>query len=71
MIINPKAFSLKIENMVKEKQLTHMEAVLLYCDEKGLDPATVKPLISKTLKDKIEVNARDLHFLSKRAQLPI
>jgi len=60
-----------IENIVKEKQITHMEAVLHYCEKEGIEPQTVKSLISKGLKEKIEANARDLNFLPRQAQLPV
>ena len=67
----PKTFSLKIETIVKEKKMTHMEAVLWYCQKEGLEPDSVGSLISKGLKQKIEANARDLNFLPKQAQLPV
>ena len=66
-----KTFSLQIENIAKEKKITHMEAVLWYCKEQGIEPDTVSNLLSKGLKEKIEANARDLNFLPKQAQLPI
>ena len=70
-IFTAKTFTLAIENIAKEKQITHMEAVLWYCNKEGVEPDTVSPLISKGLKEKIEANARDLNFLPKQAQLPI
>ena len=66
-----KTFSLNIENIVKEKRITHMEAVLWYCKDQGIEPDTVSNLLTKGLKEKIVANARDLNFLPKRAQLPI
>ena len=63
-----KSFTAAIEIIAKEKQITHMEAVLWYCNKEGLEPDTVSPLISKGLKEKIEANARDLNFLPKQAQ---
>jgi hypothetical protein len=66
-----KTFSINIENLAKEKNITHMEAVLDYCQRNNLEPDTVGRLISKSLKDKIEANARELNFLPKQAQLPI
>jgi len=66
-----KTFSLEIENIAKEKKVTHMEAVLWYCKKEGIEPDTVGSLISKSLKEKIEANARDLNFLPRQAQLPI
>ena len=66
-----KTFSLQIENIAKEKNITHMEAVLWYCKDQGIEPDTVSNLLSKGLKEKIEANARDLNFLPRQAQLPV
>ena len=66
-----KIFTITIENIVKKKQITHMDAVLHYCEQEGIEPEAVSSLISKGLKEKIEANARDLNFLPKQAQLPI
>ena len=46
---SPKTFTLEIENIVKDKNLTHMEAVLWYCQNEGIEPDTVGSLISKGL----------------------
>jgi len=64
-------FTLQIEEIVKEKRISHMDAVLWYCEKEGLEPDGLGSLISKGLKEKIEANARDLNFLPKCAQLPI
>ena len=66
-----KTFSLKIEQIVLEKDISHMDAVLWYCEQEGLEPDSLKPLISKALKEKIEANARELNFLPRQAKLPI
>ena len=66
-----KTFSLKIESIAQEKRITHMEVVLWYCKNEGIEPDTVSNLISKALKQKIEANARDLNFLPRQAQLPV
>ena len=65
----PKKFTLEIENIVKEKSISHMEAILWYCEQQDID--SVKSLVTKGLKEKIEANARELNFLPKQAQLPI
>jgi len=67
----PKTFALKIENIVKEKNITHMDAVLWYCQKEEIELEAVGSLVSKGLKEKIEANARELNFLPKQAQLPI
>ncbi len=66
-----KTFSLEVEKLALEKKITHMEAVLEFCKEHQLEPDSVGRLISKSLKDKIEANARDLNYFPKRAKLPI
>jgi len=61
--MNSKEFSLKIESIVKEKKITHMDAVVWYCDENGLDTSQVSSLISKSLKEKIQLEATNLRML--------
>ena len=59
----PKIFSLEIEKLASEKRISHLDAILLYCDKNSLEVESVKKLITKGLKDKIEVNARELNLL--------
>ena len=66
-----KTFSMNIENIVLEKNITHMDAVLWYCEQEGIEPDTINRLISKSLKEKIEANARELNYLERQAKLPI
>tara|TARA_R100000322_G_scaffold103476_2_gene65652 strand:- start:75 stop:299 length:225 start_codon:yes stop_codon:yes gene_type:complete len=66
-----KSFSLEVEKIAKEKNITHMEAVLEHCRIQQIEPDSVARLITKSLKDKIEANARDLNFIPKQAKLPI
>ena len=70
--MNSKEFSLEIEKIVKEKRdLTYMDAVIWYCEQNDIELSTVNPLISKTLKQKIELEAQKLNFLPKTGVLPI
>ena len=71
LVQTPKKFSLEIENIAKEKRISHLDAVLDYCQRNDIEPDTVGKLITKGLKEKIEANARDLNYLEKQAQLPI
>ena len=48
-----------------------MEAILWYCKKEEIEPDTVSNLITKSLKEKVEANARELNFLPRQAQLPI
>ena len=67
----PKTFSLEIENIAKDKKISHMDAVLHYCEKNDIEFDSVSRLITKGLKEKIEANARELNFLPKTATLPI
>tara|TARA_B100001094_G_C17540569_1_gene488950 strand:+ start:342 stop:554 length:213 start_codon:yes stop_codon:yes gene_type:complete len=70
--MNSKEFSLEIEKIIREKRdLTYMDAIIWYCEENDIDVGTVKPLISKTLKQKIEMEAQKLNFLPKTGVLPV
>jgi hypothetical protein len=72
MLLNsPKTFCMNIENIVKEKKISHMDAVLWYCEKEGLELEGISSLISKALKEKIEADARELNFLPRQAKLPI
>ena len=55
-------FSKIIEDIVKEKQVNYMDAILIYCENNDLEPEDVRKFISKTLKEKVAVNAQDLHI---------
>ena len=68
-----KEFSLKIENIVKEKKITYMDAVVWYCEQNDIDTGTVGNLISKSLKEKIKLEATNLKMLKfpKCGQLPV
>ena len=66
-----KTFSLNIEHIAKDKEISHMDAVLDYCFVNNIEPDTVGRLITKALKEKIEANARELNYLEKQATLPI
>lgn len=71
--MNSKDFSMKIESIVKEKKTSYMDAVILYCEEQGIDAGTVSNLISKPLKEKIKVEAMNNRMLKipKCGVLPV
>ena len=71
MFENAKQFSLYIEKVVLEKNITHMDAVLEYCKDNFIDPQDVSKLINKSLRDKIRVNATELNYFPKQATLDI
>ena len=60
MIITPNKFALLIEETVKTKRMSYMDAIILYCENNGVDPSNTKALINKTLKEKIAFEAQGL-----------
>lgn len=58
-------FSLTIESLVKKKNVSYMDAVVLYCEDTGLEIELASKLISGALKAKIKIEAEELHFLPK------
>lgn len=68
---NSNEFSLHIEKMAIEFRISHMDAVLKYCADNMLEPEDIASKINKSLKDKIEINMRELNYLPKQAALDI
>lgn len=64
-------FSIYIEQRAREKRMSHLDAVLEYCKENYLEPDDVTSMISKSLKDKLEVDFREANMLPKTAQLDV
>lgn len=62
-------FSLHIEKIAAEKEMTHMEAVLDFCKSHMIEPSDIASKINKGLKEKIAQDARELNYLPKVAQL--
>lgn len=70
-LMTPTKFSMRIEKLAKDSESSYLDALLDYCEKNSVEPEQVKPLITKSLKEKLEVNARELNFLPKVATLPI
>jgi hypothetical protein len=68
--MNAKEFTTIIENIVKTKRLSYIEAIVHYCEQHDIDTATVNSYITKPIKDKIRVEAENLNYLPKSGRLP-
>ena len=62
-ILTPNKFALIVENMVKDKKISYIEAILEYCKDNEIDPANTRSMINKTLKEKIAYEAQNLNML--------
>ena len=70
-IITPTKFSLLIEQIVQTKRISYMDACLDYCKEKEIEPNSIARLVNKALKQKIQMEAEELHFLPKTNSQPV
>lgn len=70
-IMNTSKFSMIIENFVKEKRCTYMDAVVLYCEENEMEIESAAKLLNTRIKEQLEVEAMDLNFIPKVNTLPI
>jgi hypothetical protein len=65
-------FSIAIETVAKNKQISYMDSIIEYCSDTGLEIEVAAKLISSSLKAKIKLEAEELNFLPKSntAKLP-
>lgn len=68
---NPIDFYYKICKIVEETNLNFIDSVLYYCEQNGLEPESVVPLINTKLKAQLRDEAEDLNFLPKTTRLPL
>jgi len=63
--------NLTIEEIVKDKELSYMEAVLYHAQSLELEPESMAKMLNQSITDKIEVEAQSLNMLKKTAKLPL
>ena len=68
---NTNEFALFIESIVQERRISHMDAVLLYCEQNFIDPEDISRMINKNLQKKIELNMTEQNYLPKKGSLDI
>ena len=73
MILTKKKFTTAVEELVIEKKLSYIDAIIYFCQENHLEPDSVKGLITPPLKEKIKAEAIGLRVLkdSSNAKLDI
>ena len=72
--MNSKEFSLIIESVVKDKKpITYMDAIIWYCEQNQIEVESVGRLISKALKEKIQVEASKANLIKveQTGKLPV
>ena len=72
--MNSKEFSLIIEGVVNDKKpITYMDAIIWYCEQNQIEVESVGRLISKALKEKIQVEASKANLIKveQTGKLPV
>lgn len=62
-------FSIMIEDLVEELNLTRLEAIIHYCSETELEIEVAQTLISENLKGKIQEESEKLRLLKQTSKL--
>ena len=66
-------FAEDIEALVLNTKMNYIEAIVEYCETKGIEIESVSKLVSKPLKEKLKYEATELNYLKKtsRGKLPL
>ena len=72
-VMNTSKCSRTIEEIVVEKKIPYMDAIVWYCERNEMEVEVAAKLLNGIIKTKIEAEAIDLNFLStpKGSKLPI
>ena len=70
---NQQRIQSEIEELVENKEISYMDAIILYSQDNDLEIEHVASIVGKNsrLRSKVELEAEELHFLKKKSRLPI
>jgi hypothetical protein len=63
-------FAVAIEEIVGRTDYNHIEAIVEYCKQTGMEIEVASTLVNSNLKSKLETDAQDLNLLPKSNRLP-
>lgn len=66
-------FTKEIEKLVLTRKMEYIDAVIYFCEQRGLDVESAASLIrnNSKLKASIQLEAEKLNYLPKTTQLPL
>ena len=64
-------FSKMVEATVRDKQLSHMEAIIHLCEQHNIEVEDCKKYVNNVIKEKLEVEAMRLNFFPRSNELPV
>ena len=70
MMMTKNKFAKSIEEIVRIKNPSYIDAILHFCETNNLDEEDVKKYVSGPIKSKVEAEAMKLNFLPRGNELP-
>lgn len=72
MNLDKNRFNLDIEEIVLEKGLNYIEAIVYYCEANDIEVEVAAKMINRNTKEKLQANANTLNLLvDKTRSLPL
>ena len=68
---SPVEFSLYIEERVQKERIGYIDVIIDYCKNHDIDIDNVGKLITKSLKEKIQLEAEESNLMKPRGRLPL
>ena len=62
-------FSMYIESYAHKSHMTYLEALLEYCEIHMLEPMDIVGKVTKSLKEKLEIDFVNLNYLPRQVEL--
>ena len=71
--IGKEKFGEEIEKLKLRSNMNYIDCIVQYCEENSIELESVKKILPKALKEKLEYDAHQLNYLKKssRAKLPL
>ena len=66
-------FTEEVQKLVKQGNITHLDAIVAWCEQRSVDVEQVIPLVKKSqvIKAKLESESSELNLIEKSNTLPI
>jgi hypothetical protein len=70
-LMTTQKFSLLIENVVKDKRVSYMDAIVWWCEKNEMEIEVAAKLCNGVIKEKLRYEPEKLNFLERPARLPL
>ena len=71
IVLDKKTFSKRVEELIQNKPMPYMDAIIMCSASVGLEVESAARLINKNIKAKLEAEAQDLNLMQRSAKLPL